>query len=193
MEGSTCRRAHIRKLKAKRDTSSNNSFIRFGSCEGLLTGAASIKSEISSDFHIENGNSGKTESSKIAAQGMNTLNPLTTSVGNESKNPVMLASGTAGHGTELSSVTDLSGVGAGCQSLSAYEWEGNSAPRLYETPNGMINSIGLQDRFVILMEDILPQLIDKEITVVLSIGEGQLKIMRQPLIFAPTCPQQLKQ
>ena len=111
-------------------------------------------------------------SSKIAAQGTDTLNPLATSVGNVNlKNPVMLASGTAGHGTELSSVTDLSGVGAlVVKSLSAYEWEGNSAPRLHETPKGMINSIGLQGPGLSYwMEHILPQLIDKEITVVLSI------------------------
>ena len=55
----------------------------------------------------------KLMSSKIAAKGKDTVKPLTTSVGNvHLKNPVMLASGTAGHGTELSSVTDLSGVGA---------------------------------------------------------------------------------
>ena len=52
-------------------------------------------------------------SSKIAAKGTDTVKSLTTSVGNvHLKNPVMLASGTAGHGTELSSVTDLSGLGA---------------------------------------------------------------------------------
>ena len=49
----------------------------------------------------------------------------------------MLASGTAGHGTELSSVTDLSGVGAlVVKSLSAYEWEGNSAPCYMRLPMG---------------------------------------------------------
>ena len=47
-------------------------------------------------------------SSKIAAQGADMLNPLATSVGNVNlKNPVMLASGTAGHGTEPVSYTHL--------------------------------------------------------------------------------------
>lgn len=107
-------------------------------------------------------------------ENMNSIesNPLATSIGNVNlKNPIMLASGTAGHGTELSSVTDLSGVGAlVVKSLSAYEWEGNDAPRLHETPNGMINSIGLQGPGLPhWLEHTLPELIDQKITVVLSI------------------------
>lgn len=111
-------------------------------------------------------------SNEIVAQGMDSLNPLVTSVGRVNlKNPVMLASGTAGHGTELSPVIDLSSVGAlVVKSLSAYEWEGNSAPRLHETPNGMINSIGLQGPGLpYWMEHVLPKLIDAKITIILSI------------------------
>ena len=83
----------------------------------------------------------------------------------------MLASGTAGHGTELSPVIDLSSIGAFVvKSLSAYEWEGNSAPRLHETPNGMINSIGLQGPGLpYWLEHILPKLIDAKVTIILSI------------------------
>ena len=114
----------------------------------------------------------KPMSNEIVAQGMDSLNPLVTSVGRVNlKNPVMLASGTAGHGTELSPVIDLSNVGAlVVKSLSAYEWEGNSAPRLHETPNGMINSIGLQGPGLpYWMEHVLPKLIDAKITIILSI------------------------
>ena len=114
----------------------------------------------------------KPMSNEIVAQGMDSLNPLVTSVGRVNlKNPVMLASGTAGHGTELSPVIDLSSVGAlVVKSLSAYEWEGNSAPRLHETPNGMINSIGLQGPGLpYWMEHVLPKLIDAKITIILSI------------------------
>ena len=111
-------------------------------------------------------------SNKVVAQGMDSSNPLTASVGRISlKNPVMLASGTAGHGTELSPVIDLSSVGAFVvKSLSAYEWEGNGAPRLHETPNGMINSIGLQGPGLpYWLEHILPKLIDAKVTIILSI------------------------
>ncbi len=109
---------------------------------------------------------------EIFAQGTYSSNPLATLVGRVNlKNPVMLASGTAGHGTELSPVLDLSSVGAlVVKSLSAYEWEGNNAPRLHETPNGMINSIGLQGPGLpYWMEHILPKLIDAKITIILSI------------------------
>ena len=60
-------------------------------------------------------------------------------------NPVMTASGTAGHGTELSAYLDLAGLGAVVvKSLSADPWPGNPAPRVHQTPAGMINSVGLQ-------------------------------------------------
>ena len=61
------------------------------------------------------------------------------------KNPVMLASGTAGHSTEFSSLLDLQDLGAVVvKSLSTFPWKGNLAPRVHQTPSGMINSVGLQ-------------------------------------------------
>ncbi|HZU71549.1 MAG TPA: dihydroorotate dehydrogenase [Acidimicrobiales bacterium] len=60
-------------------------------------------------------------------------------------NPVMTASGTAGHGAELSAYCDLSRLGAVVvKSLSAEPWPGNPAPRLVPTAAGMLNSVGLQ-------------------------------------------------
>lgn len=60
-------------------------------------------------------------------------------------NPIMIASGVAGHGTELSSYIDLSGLGAiVVKSLSSFEWKGNPAPRLYPVRAGMMNAVGLQ-------------------------------------------------
>ncbi len=71
---------------------------------------------------------------------------LATSVGSVSfPNPVMTASGTAGHGTELGAFQDLSRLGAVVvKSLAAGPWEGNPPPRVREAPAGMVNSIGLQ-------------------------------------------------
>jgi dihydroorotate dehydrogenase (NAD+) catalytic subunit len=71
---------------------------------------------------------------------------LTTTVGSlELPNPVMTASGTAGHGDELGAYVDLSALGAlVVKSLSAGPWAGNPPPRVHETPAGMINSVGLQ-------------------------------------------------
>lgn len=60
-------------------------------------------------------------------------------------NPVMTASGTGGHGAELRRYFDLSSLGAVVvKSLAAFAWEGNPAPRVHETPAGMLNSVGLQ-------------------------------------------------
>jgi len=72
---------------------------------------------------------------------------LSTRVGSvELANPVMTASGTAGHGTELGEYVDLSTLGAVVvKSLSAEPWSGNPPPRLHETPAGMLNSVGLQN------------------------------------------------
>lgn len=60
-------------------------------------------------------------------------------------NPVMTASGTAGHGAELGAYGRLERLGAVVvKSLSADPWPGNPAPRLRHVPGGMLNSVGLQ-------------------------------------------------
>ena len=60
-------------------------------------------------------------------------------------NPIMAASGTAGHGAELARYFDLSSLGAiVVKSLSPQPWAGNPPPRMRETAAGMINSVGLQ-------------------------------------------------
>lgn len=60
-------------------------------------------------------------------------------------NPLMTASGTAGHGAELSEYLDLARLGAHVvKSLAAFEWSGNPAPRVHPTTAGMINAVGLQ-------------------------------------------------
>ncbi len=59
--------------------------------------------------------------------------------------PVMTASGTVGHGTELARYLDLSALGAVVvKSLAPYEWSGNPPPRVHSVHAGMINSVGLQ-------------------------------------------------
>jgi dihydroorotate dehydrogenase (NAD+) catalytic subunit len=61
-------------------------------------------------------------------------------------NPVMTASGTAGHGAELGAYFDLAQLGAVVvKSLSAKPWQGNPAPRLHPVAAGMMNSVGLQN------------------------------------------------
>ncbi len=60
-------------------------------------------------------------------------------------NPVVAASGTAGHADELDAYVPLGRLGAlVVKSLAAEPWAGNPAPRVRETPGGMLNSVGLQ-------------------------------------------------
>lgn len=86
-------------------------------------------------------------------------------------NPVMCASGTAGHGAELSPYLDLAALGAVVvKSLSAEPWAGNPAPRVMETTAGMINSVGLQGPSVAgWLADELPDLLATGARVVASI------------------------
>ena len=86
-------------------------------------------------------------------------------------NPVMTASGTAGHGAELSAYVDLARLGAVVvKSLSAEPWAGNPAPRVHETEAGMLNSVGLQNPGVeVWLAEELPPLLATGARVVASI------------------------
>jgi dihydroorotate dehydrogenase (NAD+) catalytic subunit len=86
-------------------------------------------------------------------------------------NPLMTASGTAGHGAEFQSFFDLADLGAHVvKSLAAFEWEGNPAPRVHPAGVGMINAVGLQGPGVIAwLADELPSLVATGARVVASI------------------------
>lgn len=62
------------------------------------------------------------------------------------KNPVVVASGTFGFGHEYGEFYDLSELGGICiKGLTPWRREGNPAPRIAETPMGILNSVGLQN------------------------------------------------
>lgn len=70
----------------------------------------------------------------------------TRAMGIEFKNPVLTASGTFGFGEEFSELYDLSMLGGICsKGLTLSQRSGNTGIRLWETPMGLINSIGLQN------------------------------------------------
>lgn len=97
---------------------------------------------------------------------------LTTRIGSVTlPNPVMTASGTAGHGTELAPYLDLSALGAVVvKSLKAEPWPGNPPLRVHEVAGGMINSVGLQGPGVeAWLADELPSLLATGARVVASI------------------------
>jgi dihydroorotate dehydrogenase (NAD+) catalytic subunit len=116
---------------------------------------------------------------------------LTTRIGSVVlPNPVMTASGTSGHGAELSPYLDLGSLGAVVvKSLSAAPWPGNPPIRVHETAAGMLNSVGLQGPGVEawLAED-LPPLLATGARVVASIwgrSVGEYELAATLLATAP--------
>ncbi|MDE5581376.1 MAG: dihydroorotate dehydrogenase [Treponemataceae bacterium] len=62
------------------------------------------------------------------------------------KNPVIAASGTFGFGAEYKNIFDVASLGAiASKGLTLEAREGNSGARIWETPSGLMNSIGLQN------------------------------------------------
>ena len=67
----------------------------------------------------------------------------------EFKNPVLLASGTFGYGTEFEDFVDLSQLGGiFVKGTTLHPREGNDYPRMAETASGMLNAVGLQNKGV---------------------------------------------
>ncbi|MDQ3619526.1 MAG: dihydroorotate dehydrogenase [Actinomycetota bacterium] len=94
------------------------------------------------------------------------LGPLTLA------NPVLVASGTFGSGREASRLVDLSTLGGIIvKSMTLTPWKGKPTPRMCETPSGMLNAIGIQNKGVdhFIKED-LPWLKAQKATVIASIA-----------------------
>lgn len=88
------------------------------------------------------------------------------------KNPITVASGTAGYGEELSRFYDIGALGAVfTKGLSLKPRPGNRGPRIMETPSGMLNSIGLEnvglERF---LGEKLPFLLEHGATVIPNVA-----------------------
>ena len=78
------------------------------------------------------------------------------------KNPVMTASGTFGYGEEFADFVDLSRLGGVIvKGTTLHHREGNPYPRMAETPSGMLNAVGLQNKGVnYFIENIYPRIKD---------------------------------
>ena len=76
------------------------------------------------------------------------------------KNPVMTASGTFGYGEEYADFMDISRIGAIIvKGTTLAHREGNPYPRMAETPSGMLNCVGLQNKGVdYFVENIYPRI-----------------------------------
>ncbi len=90
----------------------------------------------------------------------------------ELKNPVLTASGTFGYGEEFADFIDLERLGGFIvKGTTLNHREGNPYPRMAETPSGMLNAVGLQNKGVdYFIENIYPRLrnLDTEVMVNVS-------------------------
>lgn len=87
------------------------------------------------------------------------------------KNPVMPASGTFGYGSDFIDFFDPNILGAiVLKGVSVRRVEGNPSPRIYETPAGMLNAIGLQNvGYKALVEEKLPKLDKVKVPIIANI------------------------
>lgn len=88
------------------------------------------------------------------------------------KNPVTVASGTFGYGMEYEEFVDISQIGGIIVKGTTLEpRSGNPAPRIAETPAGMLNAIGLENPGIdVFLKEYLPYLRDKGVTVIANIA-----------------------
>ena len=101
------------------------------------------------------------------------MDKLKISIGDlQLKNPVMTASGTFGYGTEYQDYVDLSRLGGiFVKGTTLHAREGNDYPRMAETPMGMLNAVGLQNKGVdYFIEHIYPNIKDFDTNVIVNVS-----------------------
>ncbi|MGI6421770.1 MAG: dihydroorotate dehydrogenase [Syntrophomonadaceae bacterium] len=92
--------------------------------------------------------------------------------GLQMQNPVAVASGTFGYGREYQPYMDISKIGAVIVKGTTLEPRcGNPPPRIYETPAGMLNAIGLENPGIeVFLQEYLPSLMEEGVTVVANLA-----------------------
>lgn len=93
------------------------------------------------------------------------------------KNPVMTASGTFGYGLEFADFVDLERIGGIIvKGTTLHHREGNPYPRMVETPMGMLNAVGLQNKGVhYFAEHIYPQIKDIQTNMIVNVSGSQIE------------------
>ena len=88
------------------------------------------------------------------------------------KNPVMTASGTFGYGLEFADFIDLNRLGGFIvKGTTLHPREGNDYPRMAETPMGMLNCVGLQNKGVdYFCEHIYPEIKDIDTNMIVNVS-----------------------
>ena len=102
---------------------------------------------------------------------------LTTKIGALTmKNPVMTASGTFGYGVEYADFMDISAIGGVIVKGTTVEHrEGNPYPRMAETPSGMLNAVGLQNKGVdYFVKEIYPSIRSIDTNLIVNVSGSSI-------------------
>lgn len=93
------------------------------------------------------------------------------------KNPVMTASGTFGYGKEYSDFMDLGRIGGiFVKGTTIRERQGNDYPRMAETPSGMLNAVGLQNKGVdYFVSNIYPEIKDFDTNIIVNVSGSTIE------------------
>lgn len=88
------------------------------------------------------------------------------------KNPVMTASGTFGYGEEFADFIDLNELGGiVVKGTTLNHREGNPYPRMVETPSGMLNAVGLQNKGIeYFINEIYPRIKDLDTNIIVNVS-----------------------
>lgn len=103
---------------------------------------------------------------------------LSTKIGSlELKNPVMTASGTFGYGTEYADFMDINRLGAIIvKGTTLNPRQGNPYPRMAETPSGMLNAVGLQNKGVdYFVDHIYPEVRKFQTNVIVNVSGSSIE------------------
>jgi len=106
-------------------------------------------------------------------QKFNTRKMLQTQIHNLTlKNPVLTASGTFGYGEEYTDFVDLAKLGGIIvKGTTGEHREGNPYPRMAETPSGMLNAVGLQNKGVgYFVNEIYPKIKDFDTNIIVNVS-----------------------
>jgi len=92
--------------------------------------------------------------------------------GLELRNPVMTASGTFGYGEEFNDFVNFSRIGGIIvKGTTLHKREGNPYPRMAESPSGMLNAVGLQNKGVhYFVDSIYPRIKDFDTNVIVNVS-----------------------
>ena len=95
----------------------------------------------------------------------------------EMKNPVMTASGTFGYGVEFADFIDIARMGGIIvKGTTIHKREGNSYPRMAETPSGMLNAVGLQNKGVeYFVNHIYPAIKDIQTNMIVNVSGSTIE------------------